>query len=104
MPFLDPQAEVYFTWRSHAPCRSRYDMSVFRAFRSAAAPAIHVSSCEGLRTPAMTTPAPRADSRRRQSANGRNRERWASTVRRVLRGFDVGTDADEYRWIDARRG
>src|SRR5215831_15866639 len=63
-----------------------------------------VRTCEGLRTPAMTTPAPRADSRRRQSANGRNRERWASTVRRVLRGFDVGTDADEYRWIDARRG
>ena len=24
----------------------------------------------------MTTPAARADSRRRQSANGRNRERW----------------------------
>src|SRR5262244_2272347 len=65
---------------------------------------LYVTHCEGLRTPAMTTPAPRADSRRRQSANGRNRERWASTVRRVLRGFDVGTDADEYRWIDARRG
>ena len=43
----------------------------------------------------MTTPAPRADSRRRQSANGRNRERWASTARRALGGFDVGTYADD---------
>src|SRR5262249_47386410 len=59
--------------------------------------AAHISdcSCEGFQTPAMTTPAPCADSRRRQSANGRNRERWAWTVRRVLPGFDVGTDADE---------
>jgi hypothetical protein len=27
--------------------------------------------------------------------NGRNRKRWASAVRRVLRGIDVGTTADE---------
>src|SRR5215510_14355743 len=37
--------------------------------------------------------APRADSRG-QSANGRNRERFASKVRRALRGLDVAVFPD----------
>ena len=51
----------------------------------------------------MTTLSTRADGRRSKSANGRNRERWATTVRRAQRGFDRDADADEdgATWSDA---
>ena len=43
----------------------------------------------------MLTLSTRAEGRRTKSAKGRNRERWATTVRRALRGFDWDADAYE---------
>jgi hypothetical protein len=50
----------------------------------------------------MTSLSTRADGRRSKSANGRNRGRVGTRVRRALRWFDGGVGADEDGWNVAR--